>query len=229
MPARTATVAVAVAVAVVSAVSCLASGVSVSSSQWSYAQLEMFWAPVQCDGSGRSVGCSQSCVDTGSRFTIHGFWPNYASGGYPSYCTEAKFSASNVSSIMDELNSDWPSLSDGSNEAFWAHEYEKHGTCATDVFPTEFDFFSGTLALYKKYESVLGDSIAGFVGGKAYADDIFDAIQNATGFKPQLSCYDSKLSLVALCFGDGDLAIQDCPYQSSGCDDSVSVPSMCRD
>ena len=33
------------------------------------------------------------------------------------------------------------------NDVFWAHEWEKHGTCAEDVFPTQLDYFNSTVEL----------------------------------------------------------------------------------
>ena len=45
------------------------------------------------------------------------------------------------------LDAVWPSYY-GPNEAFWAHEYEKHGSCAEDVFPAQLDYFNSTLALH---------------------------------------------------------------------------------
>merc|ERR1711991_1272800 len=67
-------------------------------------------------------------------FTIHGLWPNNNDTGGPSFCTSATFDPSEVSSLLDELNVQWPS-NQGDNEAYWAHEYEKHGTCAA-VLPS---------------------------------------------------------------------------------------------
>lgn len=38
------------------------------------------------------------------------------------------------------------------DESFWAHEWSKHGTCALDIFPSEYDYFKGTLDLHAKYD-----------------------------------------------------------------------------
>ncbi len=46
--------------------------------------------------------------------------------------------------IMEQV---WPSYY-GPNEDFWAHEWEKHGTCAEDVFPTQLDYFNTTVELH---------------------------------------------------------------------------------
>merc|ERR1711991_646338 len=114
-------------------------------------------------------------------FTIHGLWPNNNDTGGPSFCTSATFDPSEVSSLLDELNVQWPS-NQGDNEAFWAHEYEKHGTCAA-VLPslkTEYDFFSSVLQLNTKYDliSALADADIYPSWDKTYT---LDAIKTALG------------------------------------------------
>ena len=52
-----------------------------------------------------------------------------------------------IKSVRPLMEQDWPSLY-GLNEKFWAHEWEKHGTCAEDDFPTQLDYFNTTLALH---------------------------------------------------------------------------------
>jgi len=49
--------------------------------------------------------------------------------------------------VLPLMEQDWPSYY-GPNEEFWAHEWEKHGTCAEDVFPTQLAYFNTTLALH---------------------------------------------------------------------------------
>jgi len=58
------------------------------------------------------------------------------------------------------LNTYWPSLN-GPSQTFWAHEFEKHGTC-TD-FPSQLSFFNGTLSLRAKYDIVAALATAGIV------------------------------------------------------------------
>lgn len=50
-----------------------------------------------------------------------------------------------------ELQEEWPSVFK-EDESFWAHEWSKHGTCALDIFPSELDYFKGTLDLHAKYD-----------------------------------------------------------------------------
>ena len=76
---------------------------------------------------------------------MHGLWPERNDGSYPSDCPGAPaFDPAKLKPILPALNRYWPSLN-GPSDTFWEHEYTKHGSCAVDVFPTEFAFFNATL------------------------------------------------------------------------------------
>merc|ERR1711934_412048 len=62
-------------------------------------------------------GCTQG-------WTLHGLWPQWAES-----CSSEQFDPSQVASIVDDLNANWPSCS-GSAQSFWSHEWGKHGTCS---------------------------------------------------------------------------------------------------
>jgi hypothetical protein len=85
-------------------------------------------------------------------------------------------SSPQVSSIESTLNKLWESF-DGPNPDFWAHEYEKHGTCAEQVpaLSTELKFFQGTLALAQKYELVSMLSTQGIKPGQQTSATAFGA------------------------------------------------------
>eukprot|EP01006_Ploeotia_vitrea_P058846 TRINITY_DN70384_c0_g1_i1.p1 TRINITY_DN70384_c0_g1~~TRINITY_DN70384_c0_g1_i1.p1 ORF type:complete len:246 (-),score=18.66 TRINITY_DN70384_c0_g1_i1:113-850(-) len=88
-----------------------------------------------------------TCVEG---FTIHGLWPNYANGGYPANCSGPAFDPENLNSIRAKLNCAWPSDS-GTNNKFWKHEWDKHGTCAIagdSRIRNELNYFSDVLKLY---------------------------------------------------------------------------------
>lgn len=40
----------------------------------------------------------------------------------------------------------------GSDSSFWDHEWERHGTCSTDVLPSQEKYFNKTLELDEKYD-----------------------------------------------------------------------------
>ena len=136
--------------------------------------LVLQYAPALCtDGTYK---CPTG-LPAGTYFTLHGLWPERADGSYPATCTNDKFNPSAVQPIMSELNTYWPSLNGPSN-TFWAHEYEKHGTCAQDVLPTEFDFFNTTLSIRNAYDVTPALAKAG-ISPSASATFTKAAFQNA--------------------------------------------------
>ena len=72
-------------------------------------------------------------------FSIHGLWPQSSLNSYPSFCRAVNFNLDKLEPIMDELNNYWFS-NKGSNDTFWKHEYEKHGSCMF-VSMDEFNYF----------------------------------------------------------------------------------------
>jgi ribonuclease T2 len=125
-----------------------------------------------------------------SYFTLHGLWPENADGTYPQTCSNAQFDPAQVAPIQASLDKYWVSLN-GPSETFWAHEYEKHGTCATDVFPTELAFMNGTLALREAYDITPALATAGIVPSATatFSQAQFQAaVTKAFGYPALLSC-----------------------------------------
>jgi ribonuclease T2 len=104
------------------------------------------FGPTFCD--------DQNCsVEPFSAVTLHGLWPNYDDGSYPSYCDDSnKFSTKNLEkSTLNAMDCEWLSLTN-SNQGFWSHEWSKHGTCALDLLPTQEDYFQKALELNGIYD-----------------------------------------------------------------------------
>lgn len=93
-----------------------------------------------------------------AEFTIHGLWPNYASGGYPQNCVPSnKFSTNNIDpTLLSQMQCEWVSYT-GTNAGFWSYEWSKHGTCALSLFPTQEDYFSAAINLNNKYEATVSN------------------------------------------------------------------------
>ena len=126
-------------------------------------------------------------------FTLHGLWPENKDGTYPSTCTNQQFDNNAVAPILPALNKYWPSLN-GPSPTFWAHEWEKHGTCAEDVFPTELAFMNGTLALRQKFDVTAALAAAGIKPSATVGfsqAQLQAAAKTAFGF-PILPACDSK-------------------------------------
>lgn len=161
----------------------------------------------------------------GDYFTLHGLWPsrNGSNGddatSYPCYCSDDSFDVSKVQSILTPLEKYWASLVGDDYSAdvkFWTHEYEKHGTCATDVqaLNTEFAFMKTTLSLRQEmgFYQVLSD--AGISPGSSFSpDDYSNAIKSRFGVAPLLCCdNNNNLNGIAVCMDRG-FTPQECSEQ----------------
>ena len=114
--------------------------------------LAYFWEPESCYGTSKYAGCSNTLPYWSNHFTIHGLWPQFTSGGYPSFCTTEAFNSKVTTTIGDDMYTYWPniqsSFDDPSYSSFWEHEWTKHGTC-TGL--SQVDYFQSTLSLQKKF------------------------------------------------------------------------------
>jgi ribonuclease I len=84
--------------------------------------------------------------DTGSSWSIHGLWPQYSQGSYPTYCKKVTFDINALEPIMDKLKQEWYSTEEP-NSDFWKHEWEKHGSCMFTNM-NELQYFSKALELF---------------------------------------------------------------------------------
>ncbi len=86
-----------------------------------YYVMSLSWAPNWCKLTGDSRGDAE-CAKHGLTFTLHGLWPQYTAGGYPSDCH---------SSTRDPSKGDTAAMEDimGSAGLAW-HEWQAHGRCS---------------------------------------------------------------------------------------------------
>ncbi|KAK9819716.1 hypothetical protein WJX72_001609 [[Myrmecia] bisecta] len=147
----------------------------------------------------------------GLGFSIHGLWPNNDDGTFPSFCSRKKFRRSDLGELIDDMNKYWPSVK-GSNEVFWTHEWEKHGTCAGPQLPTEHEYFAAALQLHKTLNIEDGLSAANIVPSNNAAYDTADlvaALKDSLGFAPIITCHNGSLEEVWFCINE-DLDVEDC-------------------
>ncbi|XP_022143546.1 ribonuclease 2 isoform X3 [Momordica charantia] len=148
--------------------------------EFDYFKLALQWPGTMCRGIRHccsSNGCCDGCGAVGV-FTIHGLWPDYNDGSWPSCCTGKNFDEKEIRTLNFPLKKYWPTFScsspstcHGTKGSFWAHEWEKHGTCSNPVVRDEYDYFLTTLNLYFKYnvsprDCVLTDSQNSIVSAK---------------------------------------------------------------
>jgi len=98
-------------------------------------------------------GCQDPLDFWRGSLTMHGLWPNYNDGSYPSTCSNEPFDPQTVKTIgADEFNTYWPNVKVSKTspelDSFWEHEWTKHGTCSgldqVDYFKTSLGHFLPT-------------------------------------------------------------------------------------
>ena len=79
-----------------------------------------------------------------NKLSIHGLWPKAKT-----YCRDGEpFSIDNIASLLPQLHKHWWDCQHN-DEAFWKHEYVKHGTCG---FDSEYQYFKTTLDVFYEYK-----------------------------------------------------------------------------
>lgn len=87
-----------------------------------YYVMSLSWTPTWCNLTGDARHSPQCKSGRGFGFTLHGLWPQYADGGYPSFC---RTTARNPSQIMSDGMADIM----GTSGLAW-YQWKKHGRCA---------------------------------------------------------------------------------------------------
>ncbi|KAI3939644.1 hypothetical protein MKW92_025006 [Papaver armeniacum] len=204
---------------------------------------DFFYFVQQWPGSYCNTKHSRCCYPSTGKpapdFGIHGLWPNYKTGTYPSNCDPHRpFRPSEISEdLKSRMEREWPTLacpsSDGTH--FWAHEWNKHGTCSGSNFD-ELKYFETALNLKKQFNLLQILENAGIKpNGKLYSlNSIKEAIREATGFSPGIQCNmdgsssQHQLYQVYMCVDSntGSHFIE-CPLLPNGsCSSKIEFPSF---
>lgn len=88
--------------------------IPIAPGRFDYYLLSLSWAPEYCHGHRNSPECD----DSHPGFVVHGLWPQYRNGQWPSQCSAAP-GLSNPATMLDIM----PDL------RLIAHEWTTHGTC----------------------------------------------------------------------------------------------------
>lgn len=113
-------------------------------------------------------------------WTVHGLWPDHCDGGFDANCDRSR-EYSNITAILRNfgktdllsyMQTYWPDW-EGDDEQFWAHEWNKHGTCISTLEPECYndhrateevvDYFQRTIDLNKALPSYRWLAEAGIV------------------------------------------------------------------
>lgn len=168
----------------------LATNKKVKDDEGDYYVLAYIWEAESCYGSNNYPGCADPQEYWEKYFVIHGLWPQYMNGGYPSNCDSEPFSEDAVEAVgMDTMIEMWPNVQDaeGSDDYtdFWDHEWTKHGTCSG---LDQTVYFNTTINLVKEFGTP--SIVTSNVGKTIDADDIRNAFGGST--KVALQCDSGK-------------------------------------
>ena len=174
-----------------------------------YMLFDIEWKPAQC------LGKSCPTEYKSNYFNIHGMWPNYKDGGYPSNCP-SQYSYDVPASLEQDLNKYWQSYN-GDSTWFWQHEWSKHGTCVAKPLSCP-AYFQAVLDAYFALKPLDTLKAKGIEPGmsevtlsEVYA--AFDSVINVN-----CEYFDGKhyLSVLKLCY-DNDWKRIDCVRTGTSC------------
>ncbi|KAA0034420.1 hypothetical protein IC582_023059 [Cucumis melo] len=192
------------------------------------------WPGSYCD-TERSC-CYPRTGKPSADFKIHGLWPNYNDGTYPSNCDPSSpFDRTQISDLVSSMEKNWPSLAcpSSDNTKFWSHEWNKHGTCSESVLD-QYEYFETTLNLKAQANILQALQTAGInPDGSHYSlDKIKSAIEEGIKLTPGISCNvdgsgNSQLYEIYLCVDSSASNFIDCPvFPNSNCASSVEFPKF---
>ena len=164
-------------------------------------------------------GCHSDLHPLPQAFTIHGLWPDFGDGSWPQYCDPSRpFDLAALAPLRPALEREWPSLT-GPHPKFWAHEWSRHGSCATPggephpVFASEVAYFGTTLDLHHKMridDSLKAAGVDPRREGPFATRAVEVALTRFLGATPRLMCVGEDIFEVHFCL-DRDLHVLACP------------------
>ncbi|CAL9150549.1 unnamed protein product, partial [Musa hybrid cultivar] len=190
------------------------------------------WPGSYCDT--KQSCCYPSTGKPAADFGIHGLWPNYNDGSYPSNCDPKRpYNASEINDLMGRMRLSWPTLAcpSGDGSRFWSHEWEKHGTCSASVLD-QHSYFQTALDLKKRVNllKLLQDAGVRPDGGFYGLGDISSAIGDAIGYAPGIECNanefgNRQLYQIYVCVDTSGKELIRCPvYPTSKCSSRIEFP-----
>lgn len=189
-----------------------------------------WWPQTQCQITYRDdyrtfpeSSLNKNCVPEGiTKWTIHGLWPTVGVEHKPVWCNSSwPFDESVIEDLRPKLEKQWRSYEEGHEDVeFWAHEWEKHGTCCTNLpyLNTEHKYFNVTLDLNNKfdiYSALESHGITPSTKRPYKVRDIEDALEDYFQVNTTVYCYGKMLSYVELCLDKQQLRPIDCPGTTS--------------
>ncbi|XP_041010771.1 ribonuclease 1-like [Juglans microcarpa x Juglans regia] len=192
------------------------------------------WPASYCDT--KQSCCYPTSGKPAADFSIHGLWPNFKDGSYPSNCdADSPFNQAELSDLSSNMQKNWPSLACPSSNSvgFWTHEWVKHGTCSESVLD-QHGYFASALNLKQRSSLLQSLNRAGIeADGKSYSlQNLKEAIKEAIGYTPWIGCNadasgNSQLYQIYLCVDTSGSDFIECPVFPKGkCSSAIEFPSF---
>ncbi|XP_006344331.1 ribonuclease 1-like [Solanum tuberosum] len=187
------------------------------------------WLPALCDK--KAACCYPTTGKPALDFGIHGLWPVYNNHTFPSNCNgNSPFDENQILDLMSDMQKDWPTLACPKNNGkkFWAHEWNKHGTCSLSMLDMH-SYFQVTLALKEKVNLLQLLKNAGIRpdGGSYGMKAIKEAIKNGIGHDVVIECNNdvfgnNQLFQVYICVDKTGSDLIECPMiLKRKCDENI--------
>jgi len=129
-----------------------------------------------------------------------------------------------ISYLVPTLNLVWPS-NNGNNQGFWAHEWEKHGTCS-EFSQLEYFEQSINLQIKNNVKSALATSwITPSSSNTYFSSSIIQAVKTSNGATPVIHCSGNLLTEVGICLQKSSLNVMDCPDSINANNNYWSCPN----
>lgn len=162
-------------------------------------------------------------------FTIHGLWPE--SNGRPLQYCQSNFSIDSGAFSNAQLPNYWASFGRMNNHAFWTHEWNAHGTCASAVMNHDVDprqYFQLALKAYMTFGQPLGMNLASYGirpdNSRSYSQhEMKKALTSILQQEPTLVCSGEKLQEIRFCL-NSSLKPTDCDFVENRCYSKIILP-----
>jgi ribonuclease T2 len=176
------------------------------------------WAGSICQENS----CTYTNIPT-NWFNIHGLWPTNAAGTGPENCTGPIFNPLALTQqTLAQMATYWSGLY-SDDDTFYAHEWEKHGTCwqDSDGNQREEDFFTKALAVAHQVDVYAALATGGVTPrSEPYTyDDIKNALNTAFG-DVMVQCQSDNLNEVQVCL-DLKYNPMNCPNATISCNENI--------
>ncbi|XP_022151194.1 ribonuclease 3-like [Momordica charantia] len=192
------------------------------------------WPGAYCD-TKRSC-CYPKTGRPAADFGIHGLWPNFQDGTYPSSCDpDSVFDPTHISEVASNMAKQWPSLSCPSSNGlrFWSHEWEKHGTCSQSELDQK-EYFEAAMKLKQKAKLLKLLNGAGIEPNDEFysLESIRNAIEEGLGFTPGIQCNrdsagNPQLYQIYLCVDTSASEFIKCPVlPKAKCASTIQFPKF---